>query len=171
MKTKEELKERHRLYNYVIARIYAHQKESFKRRGHKLYYTKEEFLNFCLNSPKFALLLNNWARSNYDKDLYPSFDRVDDKVGYKFSNLNLVTWKENREKQYNLENRGVRSNSFKPKEYYGSKLSSRTNMKKICKNNNWDFDDFLEIFKGDKGNGKNKRKLFYYVLKEKRQCN
>jgi hypothetical protein len=73
----------------VISQIYSDQKRNSIRRNHKLpTYTKQEFLDFCLDSDDFHKLYANWVKSNYDRWKKPSFDRACDSKGYSFDNFN-----------------------------------------------------------------------------------
>ena len=60
---------------------------------------------------------------------------------------------------------GPLSGVYKTQEYYKTKKISRSNFKKICKNKNWDINNFEEIFSGEIYS-KNGDKLYYYVFKE-----
>lgn len=60
-------------------------------------FTKEEFLKWAL-SQNLLKLLGNYKVHDFDKNLNPSVDRIDDYKGYFFDNMQLITWKENNEK-------------------------------------------------------------------------
>ena len=60
-------------------------------------YTKE-YVMFYENG--FKQLYDEWVASRHKKDSKPSVDRLDTLKGYEFSNIRLVTWKDNREAQY-----------------------------------------------------------------------
>jgi len=53
--------------------------------------------------PNFEELYNNWVKHGYDKWYKPSVDRLNDDKGYSFSNIQLVTWKENSDKQHKVD--------------------------------------------------------------------
>lgn len=55
------------------------------------------------------------------------------------------------------------STKSKPKEYYANKTSLRSDFKKICKYQSWNFEDFEEVFSGDKSNGGHKK--YFYIYK------
>lgn len=59
---------------------------------------------------------------------------------------------------------GSKNPRFKPKEFYENKKTTRNSFKRICKNQNWNFNDFDEIWKGDKN--KYYQKEFYYIFKK-----
>ena len=52
---------------------------------------------------EFTTLFKNWTLNNYNSDDVPSIDRLDDSKGYSFDNMRIVTWRENREKEYATE--------------------------------------------------------------------
>jgi hypothetical protein len=62
-------------------------------------YTREEFIEYWINNPLYVELYTNWVNSDYDKLLAPSIDRLDNSLGYSFENTQLVTWKENKDKE------------------------------------------------------------------------
>lgn len=82
----------------VLSIIYRNQLTKQKRKNIKISYTYEEFKNRFLNDKKYLELYNNWIKSGKDKNKKPSFDRIDNKKGYEFSNLQLITWEENNAK-------------------------------------------------------------------------
>ena len=61
-------------------------------------YTKEELKDWLLSQPNFDKLYKDWVESGYLRNLSPSVDRKDDYKGYSFENIQLMTWKENKEK-------------------------------------------------------------------------
>lgn len=48
---------------------------------------------------KFDRLFKEWEKSGYNKQLKPSIDRISNKIGYNLSNIQWLTWAENRYKQ------------------------------------------------------------------------
>jgi len=87
------------------------------------------------------------------KDENPSNNRVD--------NLEWCTYKYNT--NYGTRNERVRRKNGKPKEHYAAKATIRSSFKNICKRMDWRFEDFKEIWLGDKINSNNK---YYYIVKE-----
>lgn len=60
--------------------------------------------------------------------------------------------------------RGDNHGMAKSKEYYETNAVLRTHFKKVCKNRNWNFDDFEEIFAEEwyvRPNGYRQRKFYY----------
>lgn len=80
------------------ARITYHiQRKSSKARKHPMPdYTLEEFKKWAFAQPAFDELYHNWVDSNYDINLRPSADRLDDYKPYSLTNLQLITFRENR---------------------------------------------------------------------------
>ena len=96
--------------NGLISSIYGGQRASSKKRGHSLpTYSKQELKQWLFSQKKFHTLYDNWKRLDFQKDYIPSVDRSDDSIGYTMANIQLVTWKKNREKQY----RKARSGEYK----------------------------------------------------------
>lgn len=58
-------------------------------------YSKEEFVKKWIDNPKFIELFNQWKNNNYKTLLSPSFDRINNSLGYTFNNIQLVTWGQN----------------------------------------------------------------------------
>lgn len=58
-------------------------------------YTYEELLDWVLKQKNFNNIWDNYVKSNYQKDLRPSVDRINNDISYTFSNIQLVTWKDN----------------------------------------------------------------------------
>jgi len=86
----------------VLTSLYCDQKSHSKTRGHPMpSYTKNELKDWLFSQSKFHHLHHLWRVSNYDKVLKPSIDRKDDYLPYSFSNIQLCTWGENKQKQSN----------------------------------------------------------------------
>jgi len=81
--------------------IYHSQLRNSRSRGHEEpQYSLEEFVAKYSVNGEYIRLHTEWADSNYDKFLAPSFDRLDDSKGYSFDNLQVVTWKRNNTKAH-----------------------------------------------------------------------
>ena len=63
-------------------------------------YNREWFMKWCLSQDIFHSLYDSWVDSEYNRDLKPSIDRIDDNYSYLKNNIQIVTWKENRDKAY-----------------------------------------------------------------------
>jgi len=83
----------------IVRVMYDAQVSNSKARGHdKPSYSKEELRGWLyLNG--FKELFNKWIDSGKNKLDKPSCDRLDDYKGYSLSNIRLVTWRENKDKQ------------------------------------------------------------------------
>jgi len=83
----------------VVRVIYKTQKRHNLLRGHgEMQYTKKQ-LSGWLYSNGFKKIYDKWKQGGFKKDEKPSVDRLDDFRGYSFDNIQLVTWKKNRERQ------------------------------------------------------------------------
>lgn len=79
--------------------IYSFQVDKSKARNHEPpKYTREELIDFLLNSEIYLTLFNQWKESGYLRDLAPSVDRLDDYETYSFDNIQVITWAENNKK-------------------------------------------------------------------------
>ena len=77
----------------VIQTIYDSQKQSSIRRKHSLpSYSKQELIEWLENNNSFNSLYTRWVESNYQKDLKPSIDRLDDFKPYTLDNIFIKEW-------------------------------------------------------------------------------
>ncbi len=83
----------------VVNSLYKDQRHNSKTRGHpQPAYTKKELKQWLYSQPLFHELYNEWVESRYLKEEKPSVDRIDDSLPYKMSNIQLMTWGENKNK-------------------------------------------------------------------------
>ena len=79
--------------------IHKSQRLSSKRRGHRPpEYTKEELREWLMSQTIFHELYDEWVQSGYKRRLKPSADRKHDDIHYCMSNIQLMTWGENKDK-------------------------------------------------------------------------
>ena len=72
------------------------QNRNSDKRGHpKPNYSSEELLKWAMNQPNFDKVFFDWEKSDFERDLKPSCDRIDDMKPYILDNLRIVTQKEN----------------------------------------------------------------------------
>ena len=82
-------------------KLYRNQVNRSKIRGHKPpTYSRKELTEYISTNEKFQKLYNGWVDSGYEKNLAPSFDRLDETKGYSFDNIQIVTWEFNNQKQH-----------------------------------------------------------------------
>ena len=85
----------------LIGVIYNNQRNSSRKRDHDMpKYTLDELRVWANGQQKFHKLYEIWQESGRDIDLVPSIDRKDNSKGYSFDNIQLMTWKENKDKEY-----------------------------------------------------------------------
>lgn len=63
-------------------------------------YDLEWFTKWITTKNDFNQMYLDWKLSGYKKDWKPSVDRIDDYKGYLKSNIQLMTWKANKDKYY-----------------------------------------------------------------------
>lgn len=96
-----ENKNKSRTKNGLLVVIYNSQKlRSKKNNFNQPEYSLEDLRKWAFSQPIFHKLYDEWVKSGYQKMLVPSFDRTDDYQGYCLTRLNIMTWKENREKYH-----------------------------------------------------------------------
>jgi hypothetical protein len=94
-------KDRRRTKEGLILKIYLRQKSSSIKRGMgDLCYSRKQLSSWIINNKHFNDIYNKWVLSDYDADLTPSIDRINNNIGYSLSNITLVTWAENRTKNH-----------------------------------------------------------------------
>ncbi len=80
----------------VIRTIYASQRDSSRKRGHKMpNYSKKELVDWLYRYTSFTGIYKRWVESGYICSLKPSVDRINDFLPYTLSNIQLGTWLEN----------------------------------------------------------------------------
>lgn len=58
-------------------------------------YVQKDFIDKFIRNKKFLQLYRNYKKSDYDRDLAPSPDRIDSDSGYTIGNIKFVTFREN----------------------------------------------------------------------------
>lgn len=148
----------------LSCRLYNNMKANSKRRGKQLPdYDLESFRMWLFNQPNFDKLYFNWGASNYDKNKAVSVDRIDDNIGYIFSNMRLTTWKVNNKKANQDMRVGKLKNGANPQKpviqyrEFSSLMEAERNMdidhrklSKVC-NEGVKIDGFNWKFKKPKG--------------------
>ena len=80
---KEWSKNYNKTQNGVLVKLFHHRKEISEKKGWEFKLSYDEFSTWCYEN-NFEKLFNNWVASNYDKNLKPSVDRIDDYGVYEF---------------------------------------------------------------------------------------
>jgi len=89
-------------YSYTgqARRMYNQQRRNAIKRGHPLpTYSCKEFITWCISNPVYIRIHDNWKASGCKTRYVPSADRIDDSKSYILSNLQIMTWEENRLKK------------------------------------------------------------------------
>ena len=85
----------------LISSMYSHMKQAcVKRSMEQPSFTRKELFKWCNKQNKFHDLYAKWVEGGCKTDDIPSIDRIDDYKTYTFDNIQLMTFKENREKMY-----------------------------------------------------------------------
>lgn len=76
--------------------LYTAQVQKCKERNHPLpIYTREELIEYLINSLIYIKLFNIWKFNNFEKNYAPSVNRLNDYKSYSFDNIEIVSWKYN----------------------------------------------------------------------------
>ena len=120
----------------VLTNIYHKQIERCKKKGVSLpTYSLNEFHERFLNDEKFQDIYSNWVNNGcqyYDK---PSIDRIDPDKGYSMDNIQVLTWRENREKG-DRENARRKTTAIVMFDRNGNKLREFESIKEAVKETN-----------------------------------
>lgn len=76
----------------IIKRMYHHIKE---RKIKNELGSFDKFYCWVINKTDFREILKTWRATNYKKDYKPSIDRINDYGIYEYSNMQIITWREN----------------------------------------------------------------------------
>lgn len=79
-----------RLYRNMKSRVGGVQKKKSHLYKNKALCDKESFYTWAVSSEQFHSLFNQWEKSDYNRRLTPSVDRIDSSKGYDFSNMEWV---------------------------------------------------------------------------------
>ncbi len=85
----------------LVKKIYLTQKRnSIVRKHNPPSYTFDELYDWMTKQDNFDKLYTKWVESDYNANIKPSIDRLDDYKGYSFDNIQLMTLKQNLDKSY-----------------------------------------------------------------------
>ncbi|WP_299198273.1 MULTISPECIES: NUMOD1 domain-containing DNA-binding protein [Pseudomonadota] len=77
--------------------LYRHQKSNAKKRGQSPpQYTRDEFVDWITQDALFQRLYTHWLNNGRLKDDIPGVDRIDNNKTYSFSNIQVMTYRDNR---------------------------------------------------------------------------
>ena len=142
---REDNAKHYRTKKGLVSQIRGTQVSNSKRRGHPIpTYTSKELYEELMSSTLFHELFDAWEQSDFDHNLVPSIDRLDDYKPYSFDNIRLTTWGENNSKANKDRLNGVNNKVSKRvqqtsldgltvKEYHSSSHASReTGIRHTC---------------------------------------
>jgi len=93
---------------HLLSDIYKGQRQRSKRREHPYpSYSKVELREWMEEQLRYPELMKNWIDSDFETDLKPSVDRLRFDEPYTMENIQLGTWKENRDNHYDDQRSGV----------------------------------------------------------------
>ena len=108
------VKEYQKTKNGILTQIYTDQKKTSKqRKDPPPRYSKKELKDWLFSQDLFNKLFDEWVKSNYSKNKKPSVDRKNDYKGYSLSNIQLMTWGENKCKSYKDIKNGINNKRSK----------------------------------------------------------
>lgn len=82
----------------VVKKIYSTQINNSIKRNHPLpNYTLNELIEWTKNQSNWDSLYKEWVKSDYERMLAPSIDRLDSLKPYSFDNIRLVSWRINQQ--------------------------------------------------------------------------
>lgn len=84
-----------RLYRNMQSRINGVQKSKAHLYAGKSLLSKEEFYDWAESNPDWLKLYSDWVKSDFDRKLAPTVDRIDSSKGYELSNMRWLTHSEN----------------------------------------------------------------------------
>ncbi len=86
---------------WVIQRMYSSQKKSEAKYPYKnVEYSYKELVEWVLKQENFESLYLEWVKSDYNTELIPSIDRINDNKWYNFKNIRLTNLKSNKNRYY-----------------------------------------------------------------------
>jgi len=84
-----------RAYRNMQSRVRGIQKQKAHLYLGKELLPRQEFYDWAMGQPDFWTLFTEWQRSQYDRKLCPTVDRIDSSEGYFIDNMEWVTHSEN----------------------------------------------------------------------------
>ena len=78
----------------ILTNSYSKQKSR-----HAVEYNLTELHDKFMFDDKFDRIYKEWKNKGYKKELKPTIDRINCRLGYTLSNIHALTWEENRYKQ------------------------------------------------------------------------
>jgi hypothetical protein len=84
-----------RLYRNMQSRVTGVQKAKFHLYEGKSLLPRQDFYDWALDNSDFWELFGAWQRSDYDRKLTPSVNRINSDEGYELGNMEWVTHSEN----------------------------------------------------------------------------
>lgn len=84
-----------RLYRNMKSRVSGVQWQKYPLYVGKYLLPKEDFYCWAKSSDKFWELFADWQKSEFDRKLTPSVDRIDSALGYSIDNMQWLTHSEN----------------------------------------------------------------------------
>lgn len=149
----------------MIKRCYDENNPSYKNYGAKGIYVSEEFKK--LSAFRDFYLENNPEQNlDMDKDFLGKGYYGKDSIIFISHSVNVSESTErNMEIHINRLKKqlGFKHPKAKQKKFYETKATTKSNFKKICKTQGWNFDDFEHINSGEKA----KDRHYLYFFKEK----
>lgn len=92
-----------RLYRNMKSRVTGVQKLKYHLYKDKELLDKQTFYEWSKSSKQFWKLYKVWVKSNFDRKLTPSVDRINPQKGYEIGNMEWVTHGENSRRSHKMK--------------------------------------------------------------------
>ena len=136
----------------LISIMYTTQLRSSKKRNMPApTYSRVEFHEWLHSQKKFHKLYDNWQRLDFQKDYVPSVDRKNNSIGYTMSNIQLITWLENKTNGELSNSNGDFSNSVSVTQLSlgGDFIATYTTMSKATKESGVGHKEIRKVISGE----------------------
>lgn len=79
----------------LIRNLYCGIKQRATETGKELSFSSQAFFRWCMVSRKFHALYIGWVKADFERNVKPSIDRKNPLIGYRFDNIQVMTYWDN----------------------------------------------------------------------------